>query len=51
MTWQDSRGCEEPLCIETAEGRQLYAAEQESLAAAATPIRKRLLDVYDAALS
>ncbi len=35
-------GCE-PVCIETAEGRRLYEAEQKRLANLAAPLRERLI--------
>jgi hypothetical protein len=34
----------EPVCIENAEGRAQYEAEQRRLAAAARPLRRRLID-------
>jgi hypothetical protein len=40
-------GCEEPICVETAQGRKLYVAEQERIAAMAAPLRKQLCEVYD----
>ena len=43
-------GCEEPIAVETAEGRRRYVEEQEQLAVAAAPLRKRLLTAYDSAL-
>jgi hypothetical protein len=43
-------GCEDPICVETAEGRKRYAEEQERLAKAASVIRSRLLDAYNIAL-
>jgi hypothetical protein len=33
----------EPVCIETAEGRRIYEAEQRRLAAEAAPLRERLI--------
>lgn len=36
----------EPICIETSEGREQYIQEQRRLAAAAVPIRARLIEVY-----
>lgn len=39
-------GCEEPLLVETSEGRKKYIKEQEKLATEAFPIRKELLDIY-----
>jgi hypothetical protein len=35
-----------PICIETAEGRAEYIAEQRELTGKAAPLRYRLLDVY-----
>ena len=43
-------GCEVPICVETSQGRKLYIEEQERVAAAAVPIRKALLDIYDEVL-
>ena len=43
-------GCEVPICVETPQGRKLYIEEQERVAAAAVPIRKALLDIYDEVL-
>ena len=43
-------GCEEALCVETAAGRAQYAREQEGLFVEAQPLRRALLEVYDAAL-
>ena len=43
-------GCEEPIAVETSEGRRRYAEKQEQLAVAAAPLRSRLLAAYDAAL-
>lgn len=40
-------GCEDPLCVETPQGRKLYIEEQEKVAAAAAPVRLQILDVYD----
>lgn len=40
-------GCEEPLCVETSEGRRLYVAAQEDLFALSAPIRASLLQVYE----
>jgi len=37
----------DPICIETQEGRLLYLDEQKKLAAAAAPLRQRLIDVYE----
>lgn len=41
----------EPLCIETVEGRKAYVVEQEALAGLAAPLRLRVIDAYDAALT
>lgn len=38
----------EPICIETSEGREEYIQEQRRLAAAAMPVRTRLIEVYAA---
>lgn len=40
-------GCEEPLCVETSEGRRLYVAAQEDLFELSSPIRTSLLQVYE----
>lgn len=42
--------CQEPLCVETADGRRRYAEEQEKLADMAAPVRQSLLQVYAEAL-
>lgn len=44
-------GCEVPICVETPQGRKLYIEEQERVAAAAVPIRKALLSIYEEVLS
>ena len=44
-------GCESPLCVESAEGRKSYMEEQERLSQLAIPIRAKLIDAYDLALS
>lgn len=44
-------GCEEPICVETAEGRKLYVAEQTELMRLSAPLRLELLAVYDSVLS
>jgi hypothetical protein len=41
----------EPIRIETSEGRDLYEAEQRALAAAAAPIRARLVEACDRILA
>jgi hypothetical protein len=43
-------GLENPICVETTEGRAIYAAEQEELAKVSVPIRQKLIDVYDKVL-
>ena len=43
-------GCEEAICVETVEGRKVYATEQEALANIAMPVRQRLLEAYNLAL-
>ena len=40
-----------PICVETKEGRQLYQLEQEALWRRAVPLRLRLIEAYDLALS
>ncbi len=44
------QGCEDPICVETAEGRRQYVLEQEALAGEAQPVRAALLDCYNALL-
>lgn len=40
-------GCEEPICVETPQGRKQYVAEQERIAAMGAPLRSKLCEVYD----
>ena len=39
-------GCEIPICVETNEGKLLYAKEQMSLYNTSMPIRKKLFQIY-----
>lgn len=43
-------GCEEPIHVETEEGKALYAREQEALMELSAPLRSRLTAVYDSVL-
>eukprot|EP01036_Dinobryon_divergens_P025364 gene25364-33904_t len=43
-------GCEDPLMVETMEGRRRYALEQEALFRKAMPLRRKLIDAYNAVL-
>ncbi len=43
-------GCEDALCIETAEGRRKYVAEQEQLFLLSVPVRQGLLEAYNQVL-
>ncbi len=42
--------CNDPIRVETAEGRKQYAEEQERLARMAAPVRQSLLAVYEQAI-
>lgn len=42
---------QEPLCVETEEGRRAYVQEQEALTVASLPVREELFRVYDQVLS
>ena len=44
-------GCEEPICVETQEGRKLYVQEQTELMRLAAPLRLELLAAYNRVLS
>ena len=43
-------GCKDPLMVETMEGRRRYALEQEALFRKAMPLRRKLIDAYNAVL-
>ena len=43
-------GCEDPLMVETMDGRRRYALEQEALFRKAMPLRRKLIDAYTAVL-
>lgn len=43
-------GCEEPIRVETEEGKAQYAQEQEALLEVSTPLRRELIAVYDSVL-
>lgn len=43
--------CGAPICVETAEGRLEYMAEQERLTLLAAPVREQLAHAYDLVLS
>ena len=39
-------GCEIPICVETTEGKLLYAKEQMKLYQISMPLRHKLFEVY-----